>query len=128
MKKFVSMLLLVSLMFTVFAAAGQAAEKVPKLFLNGKVLESSVSPKVVNETMIVPLRIISEGLGYHVGWDGPTKTATVDNNVDVIKLKLNDSVALVNGKQVQMLAPALEEGGRTLVPLRFISEQMGKNV
>ncbi len=129
MKKFVSMLLLVSLVFGLFAAAGQAAETVPKLFLNGKALESEVSPKIVTgNRVVVPLRVISEQLGYHVGWDAGTKKITVDNSTAVIVLTLNQDVATVNGQSVKLDVPAITESSRTLVPIRFVSEQLGLKV
>jgi N-acetylmuramoyl-L-alanine amidase len=129
MKKFVSMLMLVSLLFTVFAAVGQAAETVPKLFLNGKVLTSEVSPKIVTgNRIVVPLRVISEQLGYHVGWEAATKKITVDNSSTVIELKLNEDVATVNGQSVKLDVPAVTESARTLVPIRFVSEQLGLKV
>ncbi|CAM3974070.1 N-acetylmuramoyl-L-alanine amidase [Paenibacillus alkaliterrae] len=125
MKRFVSMLLFMSVFFTMFAAVGHAAQIVPKLYLNGQPLTSDVNPQIVNESTIVPVRTISEGLGYPIEWDNATKTVTVYNGQAVIKLKLNDSVAKVNDQQVQMDTPASIVKGTTLVPLRFIGEQFG---
>ncbi|WP_169081668.1 N-acetylmuramoyl-L-alanine amidase [Paenibacillus sp. PL91] len=129
MKKFVSMLLFMSFFFTMFASVGQAAsaaaEVVPKLFLNGQLLKSEVNPQIINNATVVPVRTVSEGLGFQITWDNTAKTATVNHGTDVIKLKLNDKVAMVNDQMVQMDTTASIIKGMTLVPLRFIGEQFG---
>lgn len=128
MKKLVSMLLFMSVFFTMFATVGQAAEVVPKLFLNGQLLKSEVNPQIINSSTVVPVRTISEGLGYQIAWDNTAKTATLNYGNDVIILKLNDHNALVNGQSVKMDTPATIIKGTTLVPLRFVGEQFGLTV
>ncbi|HTG71138.1 MAG TPA: N-acetylmuramoyl-L-alanine amidase [Candidatus Udaeobacter sp.] len=125
MKRFVSMLLFMSVFFTLFTAVGHAAEVVPKLYLNGKLLQSEVNPQIIDNATVVPVRTVSEGLGYQITWDNTAKTATVNHGNDVIKLKLNDKIALVNDQMVQMDTTASIIKGTTLVPLRFIGEQFG---
>lgn len=125
MKRFVSMLLFMSVFFTLFAAVGHAAEVVPKLYLNGKLLQSVINPQIINNATVVPVRTVSEGLGYQITWDNAAKTATVNHGNDVIKLKLNDNIAMVNDQMVQMDTTASIIKGTILVPLRFIGEQFG---
>ena len=102
-------------------------------------------PMLIKETQrtIVPIRIISENMGYKVGWDQKTKTATISDNKTKIEVKIGENTALVNGKRVHMdkdndgaihhtqamLIPAKGEGNdRTYVPLRFIAETFGLEV
>lgn len=125
MKRFVSVLMFMSIFFTMFSAVGQAAEVVPKLFLNGQQLKSDVNPQIINNATVVPVRTVSEGLGYLIDWDNTTKTATVTHANNVIKLKLNDNMAVVNDKKVKMDTSVSIIKGYTLVPLRFIGEQFG---
>lgn len=127
MKRFVSMLLFMSVFFTMFATVGQAAEVIPKLYLNGQLLPTDVNPQIIDNSTVVPVRTISEGLGYQIAWDNATKTATVNHGGDVIKLRLNNKFAMVNDQMVQMDTTALIIKGKTLVPLRFIGEQFGLN-
>ncbi|WP_138751009.1 N-acetylmuramoyl-L-alanine amidase [Paenibacillus sinopodophylli] len=128
MKRFVSMLLFMSLFFTMFATVGQAAEVVPKLFLNGKLLTSAANPQIIDKFTVVPVRTISEGLGYQIQWDNTSKAATVTHGTNVIKLKYNDKTALVNDKTVLMDTSVAIIKGNALVPLRFIGEQFGLDV
>lgn len=37
------------------------------------------APKIRNDRTFIPLRFLSENLGYNVTWDGATQTITVDN-------------------------------------------------
>lgn len=126
MKKFVTILLFMTVLFTVFASVGQAAETVvPKLYLNGNLLTSDADPQIVNQYTIVPVRVISEGLGYQVDWDNANKAVMISNGSSVIQLYINNKAALVNGQVVQMDTQPIIVNNTTLVPLRFVGEQLG---
>lgn len=58
---FIPLVLLVS---STFAFAGQPI----KLFINGQEIASDVTPQLVNDRVMVPLRIIAEALGAEVKW------------------------------------------------------------
>lgn len=92
----------------------------------------------INKTSrtIIPLRFISENMGYDVSWDNPTQTATIKNNDTTVTIKIGDTTATVNGKNVPMdvqdgkvvdtKAVLLKD--RTYVPLRFVSETLGATI
>ncbi|MFD1955671.1 N-acetylmuramoyl-L-alanine amidase [Paenibacillus thailandensis] len=131
MKKFVAFMLFMSFLFVAFTGFGPAvsAAVTPKLYLNGELVEAPVAPQLVeNKYTVVPIRIISEGLGMKVTWSQADKTATIKSESDTIVLKINESVADVNGNQAQMDTPAIVQSGTTLVPLRFVGESMGLEV
>ncbi|MDQ0111472.1 N-acetylmuramoyl-L-alanine amidase family protein [Paenibacillus harenae] len=125
MKKFVTILLFMSVLFTMFASVGQAAEAVPRLYLNGLLLQPDANPQIVNQSTVVPIRVITEGLGFQVEWDNATKTVTINDGSNVIKLTINNNAALVNDQVVQMETKPIIVKGTTLVPLRFVGEQFG---
>ncbi|WP_028610592.1 N-acetylmuramoyl-L-alanine amidase [Paenibacillus harenae] len=125
MKKFVSMLLFMSVFFTMFAAVGQAAAVVPKLFLNGNLIKSDVSPQLVNNYTLVPLAVLSDGLGYTYEWEHEAKRVTVMSGGNSIVLSINDNTATVNGEPVTMETKAQLISNRTMVPLSFIGTQFG---
>ena len=79
---------------------------------------------------MVPLRFIAEAFGAKVSWDQATKAATIDLGTKRIVLTIGRNTALVNGVSVAIDAPPelLVESGRTMVPLRFISENLGATV
>ncbi|MBD2869719.1 N-acetylmuramoyl-L-alanine amidase family protein [Paenibacillus arenilitoris] len=125
MKRFVSMLLFLSVFFTMFASVGHAAEVVPKLYLNGQLLKSDVNPQIVNDYTMVPLAVLSDGMGYTYEWEHEAKRVTVFSGESSIVLSINDKTAIVNGEPVAMETMAQLVSNRTMVPLSFIGTQFG---
>jgi N-acetylmuramoyl-L-alanine amidase len=129
MKKF-SLMLFLLLFVLVFPENGHAASGNSKIYLDGKELTAGQSVPVenVNDTIMVPLRLISESLGYTVGWDQKSKTVTIEQQGKVIKLIVNQKTASVDDKIVQLITAPILRSDTTLVPIRFISEQFGLTV
>jgi len=99
-----------------------------KVRLDQKYLDFDVPPTIIDGRTLVPLRKIFEELGAEIIWDGNTKTVTATKGASSIKVKINDKNAFVNDKQLKLDVPAKIINGRTLVPVRFISESLGCNV
>ncbi|MGG4096124.1 copper amine oxidase N-terminal domain-containing protein [Paenibacillus lautus] len=76
-----------------------------------------------NLTM-VPLAFVSDKFGATTKWNGKLKQITILLNRDIIILMIGDNHALVNGKRVDFEGSAVLKNGRTMVPLRFISEAL----
>jgi N-acetylmuramoyl-L-alanine amidase len=76
----------------------------------------------------VPLRFVSEALGADVDWDGAKKVTMVKKDGRVIRMPIGTNVAQVNGVDTSLDAPAMLVGGRTMVPLRFVSEVLDASV
>lgn len=83
-------------------------------------------PFVEDKRVQVPLRGIGEALGAKIGFDA--QTVTYEKNEKSIKLTLGSKVAIVDGKSVTMDTVAKAINGRTYVPLRFVSENLGEKV
>lgn len=78
--------------------------------------------------VFVPLRFVSEALGAEVDWDGEVAAATVSFGPagTTIEMSPGEAAPVINGVPGAGLgAPARLEGGRLMVPLRFISETLG---
>ena len=99
-----------------------------RLIINQKQVEPAVAPVISNNTTLVPIRIISEELGSRVNWDNTKKRVTIQKGKDVIELYIGSKTAYVNGKAVTLLTAPIIKQGTTLVPIRFISEQLGAYV
>ncbi|ERN51830.1 copper amine oxidase N-terminal domain-containing protein [Alkalihalophilus marmarensis] len=81
--------------------------------------------QVVNGRTLVPLRSVFEELGANVIWNQQQKTVTITHGAKKIMLKIDSNQVNVNGQpQTIDVAPTII-GGRTYVPLRFISETIG---
>jgi len=98
------------------------------LKVDGEIINSDMPPIIINGRSLVPVRAIFEKLGAKVGWDAESKKVTVSYDGNKIELKINDVNALVNGTKVEMEVPAKIINDRTMVPLRFVGEQLGMEV
>jgi hypothetical protein len=106
-------------------AAGQAAVRV---FVNGEQVMFDQPPVVVGSRVLVPLRGIFEKMGATVVWVPEGRTVRAQSATTSVELRIGSTTALVNGASVTLDVPAQIVGGRTLVPLRFISESLGASV
>lgn len=87
---------------------------------------------------LVPVRLVAEALGAEVLWVGETRQVILMRSPDTIVLTLGSAKAAVNGQVVDLPggvpAGAVKQmvGGKevesTMVPLRFVSEQLGAKV
>ena len=90
-------------------------------FINGSIRLLDVSPVIINGSTYVPLRFVGEYLGAEVAWDSLNSTAVV--------MYQGQKMYLPTGKAASGSSPtALLKEGRTLVPLRYISEKMHATV
>jgi hypothetical protein len=87
-----------------------------------------VRPVSVDGRVLVPVRGIFEQMGVNVDWNPSNRTVYATGNGRAVELYINKRVAKVNDHQVNLDVPAMVYGGRTMVPLRFISESMGAMV
>lgn len=120
---------LVMILF-VFPQAGQAAGGGASIYLDGKALELTKNGQVqnVNGNVMIPIRVVVEELGFDVNWDKKTRTVTIQQSGTELKLVVDQSTATVNGTKVKLSAAPKVVNETTLVPLRFVGEQMGINV
>lgn len=85
-------------------------------------------PFLQNSTTMVPVRFVTDKLGASVSWHSQTSTVSIEKGSTDIKLVIDNPSALVNGARYHLdNAPTLRDG-RTMVPLRLISEHLGANV
>jgi hypothetical protein len=81
---------------------------------------------------MVPLRKIFELLRATVEWDNSTRTAFAVKGEKSIKLQIDNPIAEVNesgvARKIQLDSKPILINDRTMVPLRFISESLGKQV
>ena len=96
--------------------------------INNKLLGFDIPPIIESERALVPLRFIFETLGAEVEWDNNTKTAIVQNSENSIAFSIDNQTATVNGTAKTMEVPARLIDNKTLVPLRFLSEELGYTV
>ncbi len=113
-------------------ANNNKVENVVKLFIDDKEIKSDVAPMLRENRTFVPLRVISENLGYEVKWNQEDWTATLTKGKQIVKITIGDYRIKVNndGKlsEVKIDIPAQIINSRTMLPLRAIAEISGAEV
>lgn len=139
MKKTICGILLLAVIFSCFICLGAvAAGKVPQqvsLTVNNKIalVDSSkvvleTPPVIVSDRTLVPLRFVGEAFGSSFYWNSSQKQVTMVQGQTNVKLWIGKNQVEVSGHmQKSDIAPLVIQG-RTMVPLRLISEAMGFEV
>ncbi|MCZ8518465.1 MULTISPECIES: C40 family peptidase [Paenibacillus] len=80
--------------------------------------------------MQIPLRTLTEELGYQVSWEkkGEVINVTLINKNEKISLQTASRYAEVDGKRVELDSPAQFISGSVYLPLRFVSETFGYRI
>lgn len=91
------------------------------------VLEAAPFVTATGHTM-VPVKVISEIAGTEAKWNAETNEASFEADGRTVVVTIGSTVAVVNGERVEMPEPAAIVNGRTFVPLRFITENLGADV
>lgn len=87
-----------------------------------------VAPYTVEGRTMVPVRIIAETFNADVQHIPEEVKVVITLGDKTISLVIGESTATVNGEVVALDVPSVETNGRTLVPLRFVSENLGFDV
>jgi N-acetylmuramoyl-L-alanine amidase len=131
MKKLVTALVgavLLVLMWSGGGGTSYAADNQVRLFLNRTELVPEVPPRIVNDLTLVPVRIISEELGAEVSWNQEKQQVTIKRDGALLQLAINNPVASVNGAAFKLETAPVLDSGTTLLPVRFVTENLGMDV
>ncbi len=97
--------------------------------VNGETVEfKDVQPTMIHGHVMVPVRGIFEKMGITMSWDAANQTVAASHGKTNMTLTLNSRFATINNEQVPLDASVKEIAGRTMVPLRFLSESLGAKV
>ena len=90
--------------------------------------DSLVVPYISNDRTMVPLRFIVENLGAEILWEEGWNGCIIKKDDTEIELTFNSAEFKVNGEKVIYDAPIEITRDRTMVPIRFVSEQLGCDI
>jgi len=96
--------------------------------VGGQPVTLDVAPFAKDGVTYLPLRFVADQLGGTTDWDGLTKKVTVLRGDRMLELKFGQATIIVNGERKIAPAQPYAEKGRTLVPIRLVSEQLGLKV
>ena len=102
--------------------------------INGQAISFDVPPQIINDRTMVPMRKIFETLGAKVEWLAQTRQILAIKGEDAIVMQIDAPVILKNsfadGNEERValdVAPIIIDG-RTLVPVRAVSESLNATV
>jgi len=118
------------------------------IYIDGYELITDVPPQIINERTMVPVRGLSEALGYRVEWVAENQlvvvyrpeingrfpqgiTRSLLENTPLLAMQVNNPVVEVNNTERERIvidSPPVIVDGSTLVPLGFIAEVIGFTV
>lgn len=96
--------------------------------VNGQTFELDTEPILQNDRTLLPLRSVVEGLGGSVAWEEETGTAVFAKGENVIFITIGSKTAFVNTEKHILDTVPIIIDGRTMLPIRFVAENLGFKV
>lgn len=96
--------------------------------IDGKTTALDSAPYIKDGVTYLPLRFVASSLGSTVDYEAASKRVSVLRGAKLLELVIGSKDLVVNGVRAAAPAAPIERGGRTLVPIRVVSEQMGLSV
>ena len=127
MRAFAALVAIAGISSAILLAKEPAAARAPAVVVNGQAVVFDQPPILRKNRVFVPLRGVFERLGASVVWT-PPRLITAQRGSTSVGLHIGSTTAVVNGATVTIDVPPFLVGGRTLVPLRFISQALGATV
>ncbi|MGI6469420.1 MAG: hypothetical protein GXZ09_10080 [Syntrophomonadaceae bacterium] len=101
--------------------------------VNGAASAMDVSPIIMEGRTLLPIRFVTEAIGATIEWFDTEKKVLIKQGSTSIELWIGKSQAKINGQSVAIdpdnpAVMPLIINGRTMMPLRFIAENLGCEV
>ncbi len=93
--------------------------------------EDLCPPTIIRSRTLIPARQLFEAMGGSVDWQPENHQVEISLADSTVALTIGSDKAIVNGKEKELEVPALiidHDGdcyGSTMIPLRFVSEELG---
>ncbi len=128
MSVFIGKVLVFTMLMCLLQFQPANAQSAIKLYIDEKQISTDVSPCIINDRTMVPVRVVMEHLGANVEWDGKLRQVNIETDEKNIQLTIDNEYAKVNKESVKLDAAPVIKSDRTIVPIRFVSEELGYNV
>jgi len=100
------------------------------MMVDGAGVALDASAVIFQDRTFVPLRALVEQLGGAIAWNAKTRQVTIEVRGTTIVFTIGKAMALVNGKSLAIdpknnkVVPFIVSG-RSMLPLRFVAENLG---
>lgn len=104
----------------------------PWMYVNGDVKkldpEEGSTPVILEGYTLLPLASIIKEFGGSISWDGSDEKISISLDENNLELWIDKNEAKVNGKQKTLEVAPKIISNRTMVPLRFVSDNLGLQI
>ena len=130
MKKIIKILLFTFLCIFATAMTASATDGA-KVLVNGEYIQMDQKPIFKDDRILIPVRAVGEALKCKVEWNHDTQTATLHSGAAELKITIGETeMKKINVSRnpieisITLDVPAFIENGRTMLPLRAVSEAL----
>src|SRR5471030_978025 len=123
-----SKLLIATAVIASISSLALAASTPATMSVDGQRVAGYVSPVTSAGQAYLPIRAISEASGGATTFDLLTQTIVVQRGSDVLKMKLGERTALLNGQRIALNHAPFAVRGRTMVPSAIVAQAFGSSV
>ena len=135
MRKLLKTLFLTFLCIFALANIVSATDDAVTVCVNGEYIEMDQKPIFKDDRILIPVRAVGEALKCKVDWNNETQTATLNSGATELKITIGETkMNKINVSRnpidipIELEVPAFIENGRTMLPLRAVSEALFLNV
>src|SRR5450830_726295 len=102
------------------------------MYVDGEPVVLDAAPIILNSRTLLPIRAVVEATGGTIAWEASTRKVTIVRKEKPWVLWIDRNVATLNGQSVNIdsdpkVVPIIMSG-RTLLPLRFVTEALALDV
>lgn len=124
MKKFLSIFLALIILITPISTSLTFAEGNITLIINNEEHVPDKEVIIEDDRMMIPLREVSELLGFEVIWDGDQRSIDLKKDEIHSKIQLNGKKSIYNGTEYNLLLAPELKGDIAYVPIEFFGNYM----
>lgn len=131
MKRIISLIIVIvaAFMFTIPLSAAEKGIVKVDVYINGEKLQTTDTPRIINDTTYVPLRAACELFGADdISWDGRTNTAKIKARGIEIYVTTGKTYIIANGRYFASTQPIKNIDDRLYVPVRLIASAFASDV
>ena len=128
MKRCWSILIIGIVFFFGGLGSANAADTDIQVYLNDNRYEMIITPIIQNGSVLIPLREVAELFDTAVQWNPNERAVIVETDKKSIKFIINQSKAWINGVEKNIRGTPVLINNRTMIPLRFVAEELGLQV
>lgn len=130
LKKLLS-LFVAAIMFFTFTAGAQAqaiTNPVSIVFADQAFQFDEDQPFLEKSTTLIPAKDFLEQLGFVINWNEDTATLTAKQDNSAVAVTLNNSIAIIDGVEVELSVAPKQINNTVYVPIRTLAESFGFTV